>query len=131
MSEYIDPSFSKVITDNFVIHFVSTSLNVEFKVYPIIHFKKHSSNIRGFYYTAKEDGCEYNTEEFNEDTCAVILIGKIGFNGVWDKRFYFPNEEYFESELMEILALYKNTIKPWCMNYILNFNPDLNISAET
>lgn len=106
---------SKIIyTDFHAVHInrkggSTNSLN--FEVYPIIRFSDGEVLYRSI--------SDLSHTKFNEgEGLEISMHGTYCWRGVWEPRYYFPNDEYWYEDLEEMYEVFNNVIVPECRSMI-------------
>ena len=116
----------RVRWDDFMVHLETRQHTLQFKVYPVTDvtdWEKGSTGEKGMSYHDKVEGVNEMHDQFEDGKCLKKLEGSFCWRGVWEGRLYFPDEEYWDSELAELSKLYNDCILPWCKNFIKERDP--------
>lgn len=111
----------RIRIDNFMVHIKPNALTFSntlyFEVYPVIEWEDMSTNETGISYIDFET--EPDTRDVFEDgKCLMKLQGSYCWRGTWEGRLYFPDQEYWGSEIEQLSELYNKKIVPWCKDFI-------------
>jgi len=81
-----------------------------------LHFYMYQSYGEGLYQNKIAN--QADPIEFDKEKSLVKMQGSYCYRGVWEARLYFPDIEYWGSELDDLNKAYEET-KKWCQQHIM------------
>lgn len=105
----------------FAVHFWFDSLLLYFQVYPVDTDEKGQ-----IWYNSNSDR---SLQVFDDQSSQMDFCGSVRWRGVWDNRLYFPDEEYWGTQLAEMSELYNEHILPQGKKLVCEVDEHAEIDA--